>query len=368
MKRNNQNQQDKRSFASGLIGHTLLTVMTNLLVFTLLMICTSCDKNQGNNDQPEIPPKSKQRVLIGNEGNFQSGSASLTILDLAENKTYNDAFKSINGRPLGDVLESINKNGNLFYLVINNSQKIEIINSSDFKSVATFNGFKSPRFIEFASNEKAYVSEMYSPDLLVVNPVSRTIIKRIHCGSDQEELKIVGRKLYVTCSSRDQVYVIDVQSDMILDSVKVAANPLALCVDQQNNLWVGCNGTNATKASVWMINTTNDSVVKSVQMKDNLLRRMAINKKLGTLYVLSNIVSKLNVGDDTPAPTTFVNPTDNKSNFYGIGVNPYNGEVYVADARDYVERSVVLRYNTTGSLVAQFNAGQITGSFYFDYE
>ncbi len=52
-------------------------------------------------------------------------------------------------------------------------------------------------------------------------------------------------------------------------------------------------------------------------------------------------------------------------NFYGLGVDPDNGTVYVADAIDYVQRGVVLRHAADGSFIGTFHAGRIPGGFVF---
>jgi hypothetical protein len=48
-------------------------------------------------------------------------------------------------------------------------------------------------------------------------------------------------------------------------------------------------------------------------------------------------------------------------------VNPFNNEVYVSDAKDFVQRSEVYRYRSDASPVGSFKAGIITGGFYFYY-
>ncbi len=49
--------------------------------------------------------------------------------------------------------------------------------------------------------------------------------------------------------------------------------------------------------------------------------------------------------------------------FYGLTVNPVNSEVYVADAIDYVQPGVILRYSPEGELLDEFKVGIIPGHF-----
>ena len=45
--------------------------------------------------------------------------------------------------------------------------------------------------------------------------------------------------------------------------------------------------------------------------------------------------------------------------YYGLTVNPNNGEVYVADAIDYQQQGIVYRYSPQGKLIDEFYVGII---------
>lgn len=49
--------------------------------------------------------------------------------------------------------------------------------------------------------------------------------------------------------------------------------------------------------------------------------------------------------------------------YYGLTINPVNSEVYIADAIDYVQNGVVLRYSPDGELLDEFYVGIIPGAF-----
>lgn len=52
-----------------------------------------------------------------------------------------------------------------------------------------------------------------------------------------------------------------------------------------------------------------------------------------------------------------------QSLYYALGVAPDTEEVYVGDALDYQQRSVVYRYSPEGELLDSFTTGVITGDF-----
>ena len=49
--------------------------------------------------------------------------------------------------------------------------------------------------------------------------------------------------------------------------------------------------------------------------------------------------------------------------YYGLTVNPHNGDVYIADAIDYQQQGKVYRYSATGELLDEFYVGIIPGAF-----
>ena len=53
----------------------------------------------------------------------------------------------------------------------------------------------------------------------------------------------------------------------------------------------------------------------------------------------------------------------NNTLYYGLTINPKNGDVYVADAIDYVQKGMVYRYSKDGELLDQFYVGIIPGAF-----
>ena len=69
----------------------------------------------------------------------------------------------------------------------------------------------------------------------------------------------------------------------------------------------------------------------------------------------------MNVNDESLPVTPFL-PTKGTI-YYGLTVSPYNGDVYVADAIDYVQMGKIYRYSAVGDSIDEFYAGIIPGAF-----
>ena len=108
------------------------------LKITLLSILTltffSCKKE--NIDEP-IPSTSfsadANGIYICNEGNFTFGNATITYTKGTEIETIQNVYKIANDENLGDVGQSMTKINNKIYIVVNNSSKIEVVESSTMK-------------------------------------------------------------------------------------------------------------------------------------------------------------------------------------------------------------------------------------------
>jgi hypothetical protein len=126
-------------------------------IITLLAI-TACQKDP---PKPVVTngEKFENGAFIICEGNFTYGNASVSFLHRATMQVETGLFKKINGYPLGDVFESMYADGQRYYMVVNNSQKIEVVNAADFKSAGSITGFNSPRYY-LAYKDKAFVSDL----------------------------------------------------------------------------------------------------------------------------------------------------------------------------------------------------------------
>lgn len=333
-----------------------------------LILLLSCRKQSPEPQQHVVVNYSSGNgVYIVNEGNFQFGNSKISYYDFSSSAVITDVFESANNRPLGDVAQSMIEFNNKFYLVVNNSGKIEVVNSLDFKSVATITGFASPRYMLPISNNKAYVSDLYANSISIVDLNSNTIVGSVNCNGWTEEMVMIYGKVFVANQNKNYIYVINTINDQLEDSILVTKGGNSVVLDKYGKIWALCSGdpANNIAGGLYKINPLNNTVENtfSFSLTHNPFK-LKINASNDTLYFINGGIYKQPITSSSLPSTPFINK--GQHNFYGLGIDPNTNIIYVSDALDYVQQGVVYRYTPNGSLINQFHAAIIPGNFCFN--
>jgi hypothetical protein len=309
-------------------------------------------------------------VFVVNEGNYNWANASISYITNSGDSVYQDIFQYANKRGLGDVAQSMKVIGNKGFIVVNNNNSIEVV------SLNTITGFSSPRYLEFVDSTKAYVTNM-KKNISVVDLHKMTIIKSIQTPYWTESLVRFGQYMFVTCigsfnlptaDRKSQVYVIDTKTDIIIDSLLLGKEPVSITVDRKNKIWVISTGgyDNYEAPSLSRIDPALMIVDKTFTFpaQQGVPSRLCINPTGDTLYFINGGVFQMPV-NATALPTNALIQA-NGHLFYGLGIHPTTGQVYVSDAVNYVQSGYVLKCSqSSGQILHTYTAGRIPGSFCF---
>ncbi|MFI5141717.1 MAG: YncE family protein, partial [Bacteroidia bacterium] len=265
-------------------------------LFALLSLAVvSCRK-----DTPPVLPQQQgsittgKRLLICDEGGFGYNNAGVSIYDPSSNAIIVNAYTASNSNQnLGDVLQSVTKFNDKYYLVVNNSGKV-VVCDKNFVRLTTIGGFISPRYMQVVSNNKAYVSNLKLPNnpnqtnyIQVLDIATNTISKSIRLDGWTEQMVQSYGKVYITNQNRKYVYVIDALNDN-LDSIYVGATNACIVKDANEKLWVSCNADSANNISAKLvkINSISNSIDTSISLQTihHSISRLCINGNGTTLY------------------------------------------------------------------------------------
>jgi hypothetical protein len=339
--------------------------VAGLLIGSILL--SGCVKDRPVlNTSAALTPGLSGKVLIGNEGNFGSGNASLSVYDPNTGVCVEDQYKGQNGSVMGDVLQSIYAHKDKYFLVLNNSSKI-LVCDQNLKLQSVIQGLTSPRYFLPLSNQKAYVSDLKANALAVLDLNSLQKTGSIALPGWSEAMLQVYNKVFVCNMQRSYVYIINALNDTKTDSVWVGPNASSLQLDKYDKLWILSGGDSLAglKPRLTRYNVYQGQVEQSVELPGGYgASHLCVNASRDTLYYLQRHVYHLSVDQATISVKVAIQ--SGARNFYSMAVHPLQNRVYVADALDYVQRSVIYVYSTSGEEKTQFKAGVNSGSFYFE--
>lgn len=350
-----------------------MNVKKILFVSTLIIVLfVACSREFV---EPVAPKFEKPGVFVVNEGNFTIGNASLTWYQPENDSVFNDVFYAVNKVPLGDVANFMTVYHNKGFIVVNNSGVVYVIDMNTGKFLGKISGLVSPREILILDDNKAWVSDLFSKYISVVdlNKYQITGTISLH-GRTSESIIKIGNKVFTNNWSKlnqvaenNMVLVLDVDAEKVTDSIQVTREPNSMVLDADNKLWVLCNGgySNTEFPALYRINPANNTVETKLQFVNKNANPFSlnINGKGNTLWYLNGGVYKMDI-DAAQIPDEPIIDNDSH-NFYSLGVRPDNESVFVSDALDYVRNGTVYVYSATGNLTTEFEAGIIPGYFCF---
>ncbi len=352
--------------------------MKHWVTILIILLLVSCEKEPVETIYFDLA--GKDGVFITCEGNFMYGNASLSFYDKEEKRVYNQIYAARNNAPLGDVAQSVTRIGGKLYIVVNNSGKIVVANSQTIGFEGVIPGLTSPRYIHLVNENKAYVSDLYARAITIINPKNNTITGRIDVSDGKklyqrhatEQFAEAEGKIFVTCWSNDEyILVIDCGNDIVTDSIKTPLQPKDIVVDKNNKLWVMCDGgyegspLGNTPPALLRIDPVTLTIEQKFSFSQNndAPTQLAINSTFDTLLFVSGGVHKMGVDSRYLPDVPFIPASGHL--YYSLGVDPYNDEIYLADAIDYTQSAIIYRYSKAGKLIDSFKVGITPGSYLF---
>ncbi len=320
-------------------------------------------------------------LYLLNEGNMNMNKASLDFLDLRTgiyNRRVFTAYNPSVTKGLGDVGNDIRTYGSKMYIVVNNSNKVEVVDAASVTRIAQIN-INQCRYVDFYRN-KAYIT---SNDgyVAVVDTATLAVEGKIPTGRNPEELQVAGGKLYVANSGgysppnyEKTVSVIDLQTNKEIKRIEAGINLHRIAADAYGDLYVTSRGDYyGIPSRIYVIDTKTDEVKRTLNIAAS---NICIHKDLAYIYSVewsylthSNTISYslLNVKDETLLPRSFITDGTEKQIKipYGIAVDPETEDVLVTDAKDYVTPGTLHCYDPQGKRKWSVTTGDIPAHFVF---
>lgn len=350
--------------------------LITLILIAMLIFIFGCEKDPTGPDENGNGNKKLNGAFIMNEGLYGQSNGSLSFYSFEENKVYNNIFKAANNRSLGDVVNSMTLHDTLGFIIVNNSNKIEVISTNTWKSVVTINlpAGSSPRHLVIDDNNRAYVTNLFANSVSVINLNNYQIEKTIAVGANPEEIIIAQGKAYVANSGFGQantVSVIDLSMLEVIKNIKVGDNPIYLEIDNDDEINVLCQGRwpswtdttdKGTDGGLYVIDPSADVVVDSLNLSGHPAGLTLDGNGTGFFIGSTGVVSYSTETNEI---------IDNQlisDIFYDMEADPVTQQIFALDAVDFTQSGTLHIYDFQGNLQSSFTVGLIPGAVTFIYE
>lgn len=322
------------------------------------------------------PPASISKgIVVINEGAFGQNNASVTFHNLENGTTTNNIYAAANsGSNLGDNANSIFTFNGKGYIAIDNSNKIEIVDLNDFKSLGKIDlgSGGSPRELVIIDSLTGYVTSLYGNKVVKFNPSSKSVVKNISVGNYPEGIVYSNGKLFVANSgfgNSKTICIIDVASDAVIATVNVGNNPRVMLKDNANNIYAVCTGlyTDTTgRGGVYKISAVSNSVTDSIVIYKNPGESIMLDAN--TMLVVNNDGAfKVNLATKTITDTAFAKATTVNPVFgviYSVAHDELRGKFYFGNPKDFQQSGEIVEYDLTGKETKRISVGINPGSIH----
>ncbi len=348
---------------------------SNLLFYVafLAIFISSCSDDDEDVKEPEGDYKSG--YFITNEGPFQNGSGTITFVEDGGPVSQN-VYKTVNGEDLGNIVNSMGIADDKAYIVVNNSNKVVVVNRYTMEKEAVIIGddISNPRYF-VAGDGKGYISNWGDPfntedDFITVISLSNNLVlTTIPVGEGPEKMLLDGGKLYVCLQGgygqNNKVVVIETEDNTIDANLVVGDVPNSILYDRNSDIWVLCQGKpdysgEETNGSLFKIEPRTNAI-SSIDFTTSQHPSLLNYDQENLYYNLDGKVFRFGI-NDSELPTEAIDGLDGF--FYAMSTD--NGELYATDAGDYASEGSLKVFNlVSGDLMQTISTGIVPGQVVF---
>ncbi len=387
--------------------------MHSKIRFLILLLCVAC-RHDTEVFLPEVEKVAEGEVLVDsasqaasntflpvyervegfyllNEGNMGSNKSTLDYYDFSAGQYIRNIYGNANPhvpKELGDVGNDLAIYGGRLYAVINCSNKIEVMNSQTAERIGQVD-IPNCRYIRF-SGRYAYVTSYTGPVVISDEYKQRGYVARIDTatlqvvdtcvvGFQPDGLEIADGKIYVANSGgyrlgnyEHTLSVVDLQSFRELRRIPVSPNLHHVRLDNHGQLWVSSRGDYfAVPAKLYCIAVSTEEVTDSVDVavSDFWLDGDSLYF-YGTAWSYVSMDDEItygiiNVKTHQIVSRGFITDGTVIKKPYGIAVNPLTKDIYLTDAKNYVNPGTLYCFDPAGKKKWSVRTGDIPAHIAF---
>lgn len=372
--------------------------MRNITYIIIAMLFVACRQEEEifipetlNVSSPEF--SSITGFYLLNEGNMGSNKSTLDYYNATTGEYTRNIYGNANPsvpKEMGDVGNDLAIYGSRLYAVINCSNKVEVMDVTTAQRIGQID-IPNCRYIKFHKGY-AYVTSYAGP--VEINPeytqigyvakvdtASLEVVDRCLVGFQPDGLEIVEDKIYVANSGgymvpnyENTVSVIDINSFEEIERIIVEVNLHHIVADKHGCIWISSRGDYYDIPSqLYCYDIRKKRMTAQIDVPvsemcidgDSIYIVSAgwshITQSNNVTYAIVDVNSKSKVSDN------FISDgTESKIKMpYGIAVNPITKDIFVTDAKNYVNPGTLYCFSNKGELKWNVRTGDIPAHFAF---
>lgn len=314
-------------------------------------------------------------ILLGVEGGFNKNQAEVSYLSSDLSTLSENIFASNNAsQPLGDVLQTIAFKDDKAYLVVNNSNKVEVVDRYNFKKTATFQA-EQARAIAFAGNYVYVTSNDFfsTYEVNIYNASTFAPVKKLSFNRYAEKIVNVGDQIVVQTDgstyemtppyneipSGHTITTINSSSNTVDKTITLTDNGIISDMISANGFAYVLSTENAD-SYIYEVNPKTGTFTSSKLAGIKAAKLRFADNKLYFADSDGNIYSK---GTASNAAATKLFKYTKTAGLYLYGLNIIDDKVYISDV-NFNGPSKILIYSLQGNLIKTLSAGIGVNGFY----
>lgn len=342
---------------------TFLKSLVFLALTSLFFACEKEDTPKPDKEDPddqnpptEIDHGYSKGAFIICEGNFSSNDGAISYVTAS--KVIRDIYFDVNDVPLGDIVQSFFIHDTLGFIVVNNSQKVEVVNLKTFTWHASIQKVSYPRYMA-KYNNTLYLTNGngFGGDYVyVINPSTFSISDSIPTGVGPNGIVAVGSTLFVAnpggWSTDSTVTIINAETNAVIETLTVGDVPLGMTADN-TTVFVLCKGLSEYDEDWNTIPITNSKIVAIDVSTFELRTVVQLSHQMSTFA--SNLIVEYGsllyfIDDDGlyTIPKTGGVPLKLVSgSFYGVSIDSKTETLWLANTSSMIQHTVEV-YSLSG--------------------
>jgi DNA-binding beta-propeller fold protein YncE len=235
-------------------------------------------------------------------------------------------------------------------------------NSLDYVRTLSVGG--SPRYLaKIEGKDEAFLTDYSGNFVRRINLQTGEVIKVIAQQGFTERIQHLGNGFFAFENMNSKkVYLLNAENNQITDSFAVEGRMAGFSVDKDNKTAYLDGGSANTTGKLLRLNAADFSMPELIFSlpEGNAVSKIDYKENGSWVFVQGNQLVFMSENGNIQKQVTLP-----QGNYYGFEFISGLKEIYLSDAKDYTQNSLVLVFNNEGEKKYDFTAGRITSGFYY---